>query len=71
MNEVQTWQVLLVSVTGSINRHRQDLSAHIREENRIPKSKLEGRRIHLTDDERRSSAVKGKAPGRKILGEAA
>ncbi len=39
-----------------INRQQQDVVAYIQEENRILKSKLEGKRIRFTDDERRRLA---------------
>ena len=71
MQPIQPWQLLLVSLAGWINRHQQDVIAYIQEENRILKSKLKGKRIRFTDDERRRLAVKGKALGRKVLGEVA
>ncbi len=71
MNAFQAWQLLLVTLAGWINRHQQDVIAYIQEETRILKGKLKGRRIRLTDDERRRLAVKGKALGRKILREVA
>ena len=67
MNGFQAWQLLLVSVAGWMNRHQQDVIAYIQEENKILRSKLKGRRIRFTDDERRRLAVKGKALGSKIL----
>ena len=71
MQLIQPWQLLLVALAGWINRHQQDVIAYIQEENRILKGKLKGRRIRLTDDERRRLAVKGKALGRKVLREVA
>ncbi len=53
MQLIQPWQLLLVSLAGWINRHQQDVITYIQEENRILKGKLKGRRIRLTDDERR------------------
>ncbi len=67
MNALQSWQLLLVAVAGWMNRHQQDVIAYIQEENRILKSKLKGKRIRFTDDERRRLAVKGKVLGRKVL----
>jgi len=71
MNMLQPWQLLLVTVAGWINRQQQDVIAHIQEENRILKGKLNGKRIRFTDDERRRLAVKGKALGRRVLREIA
>ncbi len=67
MNVFQSWQLLLVSVAGWMNRHQQDVIAYIQEENKILRSKLKGRRIRFTDDERRRLATMGKALGSKIL----
>ncbi len=63
MNVFQPWQLLLVSLAGWINRQQQDVVAYIQEENRILKSKLKGKRIRFSDDERRRLAVKGKVLG--------
>lgn len=71
MNGFQPWQLLLVTLAGWINRHQQDVITYLQEENRVLKSKFKGKRIRLTDDERRRLAVKGKILGRKLLGEVA
>ncbi len=71
MHILQPWQLLIVAVSGWINRQQQDVIAYIQEENRILKSKLKGKRIRFTDDERRRLAVKGKVLGRKVLREVA
>ncbi len=57
MQLIQSWQVLVVALAGWINRHQQDVIAYIQEENRILRSKLKGKRIRFTDDERRRLAV--------------
>ena len=71
MNGLQPWQLLLVTLASWVNRNQQDVITYIQEENRILKSKLKGKRIRFTDDERRRLAVKGKALGRKVLREVA
>ena len=71
MNTIHAWQLLLVCVAGWINRHQLDVIAYIQEENKILKSKLKGKRIRFTDDERRRLAVKGKALGSRVLREVA
>ncbi len=65
MNPIQSWQLLLVAVAGWMNRHQQDVIDYIREENSILKSKLQGKRIRFTDDERRRLAVKARFLVRK------
>ena len=42
---------------------------YLLEENRVLKARLRGKKLRLTDDERRRLAVKGKALGRKLLAE--
>ncbi len=71
MNTIHAWQLLLVCVAGWINRHQLDVIAYIQEENKILKSKLKGKRIRFTDDERRRLAVKGRALGSRVLREVA
>ncbi len=71
MNVFQPWQLLLVTLAGWINRQQHDVIAYIQEENRILKSKLKGKRIRFTNDERRRLAVRGKVLGRKVLREVA
>ena len=56
-------------LSGWMNRHQQKVVGYLVEENRVLKGKLCGKRIRLTDDEPRRLAVKGKALGRKLLGE--
>ncbi len=71
MNILQPWQLLLVALAGWINRQQQDVIEYLQEENRVLRSKLKGKRIRFTADERRRLAVKGKLLGRKILGDVA
>ena len=60
-------QLLLLLVSGWVNRRQQDVIEYLREENRVLREQLGGRRRRLTDDQRRRLAVKGKALGRKLL----
>ena len=59
MSVLEPWQLLVLAVSGWINRYQQDVIAYIQEENRILKRKLKGKRIRFTDNERRRLAVKG------------
>ena len=52
---------------AGFNRHQEAIIAYLQEENRVLKEQLGGRRLRLTDDQRRRLAVKGKALGRKLL----
>ena len=50
-------QLLLLTVSGGVNRHQQDVQAFLVEENRVLKEQLRGRRLRLTDDQRRRLAA--------------
>lgn len=65
------WQLLLVSLAGWINSNQQRVIEYLREENRVLKEQRGGKRLRLTDDQRRRLAVKGKAIGYKALSEVA
>ena len=60
-------QVLLVTLAGWVNRHQQHVIEYLVEENRVLKGQLEGRRLRLTDDQRRRLAAKGRRLGRRVL----
>ncbi|MDA2926863.1 hypothetical protein MYX78_06460 [Acidobacteria bacterium AH-259-G07] len=62
---------LLFTFAGWINQHQQSVIEYLQEENRVLKEQLCGRRLRLTDDQRRRLAVKGKVLGRKVLGQVA
>ena len=66
-----TLQFLLLVFAGWVNRHQQDKLYYLKEENRVLRQQLGGRRIRLTDDQRRRLAIKGKVLGRKVLEELA
>ncbi len=68
---IQPLTLLIVSVAGWIQRDQQAAIVYLLEENRVLKARLRGRKLRLTDDERRRLAVKGKALGRKLLAEVA
>ena len=67
MSTIHPWQLLVAALAGWINRNQQGVIDYLVEENRILKGQLRGRRLRLTDDERRKLAVKGKALGRQVL----
>ena len=60
-------QVLLVTLAGWVNRHQQHVIEYLVEENRVLKEQVKGRRLRLTDDQRRRLAAKGRRLGRRIL----
>src|SRR5689334_12741844 len=52
-------------------REHEDTIAFLREENRVLKVRLEGRRLRLDDHERRRLAELGHRLGRRLLGQVA
>ena len=64
-------QVLLLTVSGWVNRHQADVIAYLVEENRVLKEQMRGRKLRLTDDQRRRLAAKAKILGRRALDQVA
>lgn len=60
-------QLLMLIVAGWVNRQQQDVIDYLLEENRVLRAQLKGKRLRLTDSDRRRLAVKAKALGRKVL----
>src|SRR5262252_348640 len=63
--------VLIAMVAGWIQRHQQHVITYLHEENRILKAQRGGRRLRLTDTERRRLAALAHPLGRKRLKEVA
>jgi putative transposase len=64
-------QFIIFLAAGWVNRQQQDLIDYLKEENKVLREQLGGRRLHLTDDQRRRLALKGQALGRAILAQVA
>ena len=64
-------QFLLLTFAGWVNRRQQEVIDYLMEENRVLREQLGGRRLRLTDDQRRRLAAKGKLLGRKLLSKVA
>src|SRR5262245_25916335 len=62
---------LLLLFSGWVNRQQQAVIDYLLEENRVLRAERGTRRLRLTDDQRRRLAVKGKALGRRRLGDIA
>src|ERR671910_2638784 len=63
--------MIVASLFGWLEREQRDVIEFLREENRILKAQLHGRRMRLSDDERRRLAVIGERLGRQILAQIA
>ena len=60
-------QLLFVTFAGWVNRHQAEIIEHPADENRVLKEQLHGRRLRLTDNQRRRLAAKGKIMRRRLL----
>jgi putative transposase len=65
--DVASARLLLVALLGWLDRRQQEALTYLIEENRILRGQLRGRRLQLTDDERRRLAVRGQRLGRHVL----
>jgi transposase InsO family protein len=64
-------QFLLMLMAGWVNRRQLEVIDYLKEENRILREQLGGRKIRFTDEQRRRLATKGRALGRQALDEVA
>jgi transposase InsO family protein len=69
--DVVALQLLLRAVTAWPDRRERNALAYLIEENRLLRQQLGGRRLHLTDDDRRRLAVRAHRLGRQALREVA
>jgi hypothetical protein len=60
---------ILIAFSGWLNGRQLLLIDYLREENRVLREQLGGRRLRFTDDQRRRLAAKAKGLGRKALAE--
>jgi len=60
-----------MTFSGLVNRHQADVVAYLIEENRVQKEQMKGRKLRLTDDQRRRLAAKAKVLGRRVLNQVA
>ena len=62
---------LILTATGWVNRHQEDVIDYLREENRVLREQLGPRPLRLTDAQRGRLAVRGQTLGRRILAQVA
>src|SRR5918994_1087837 len=65
------FRFVLISVAGWMNQQQQQAIDYLREENRVLREQLGGRRLRLNDDQRRRLAAMAKRLGRRVLAEIA
>ena len=57
-NALQPWEFLLITLSGWVNRHQQNVIDYLIEENRVLKGMLGKKGIRLTDDKRRRPGLR-------------
>jgi len=62
---------VLIALAGWMNQRQLQAINYLREENRVLREQLGGRRLRLNDDQRRRLAAKANGLGRKLLSELA
>src|ERR1700682_5567516 len=65
------FRFIVIAVAGWMNQRQLEIIDYLREENRVLREQLGGRRVRLNDDQRRRLAAKAKGLGRKLLAEVA
>src|SRR6266481_3825506 len=65
------FRFVLIAVAGWMNQRQLQVIDYLREENRVLREQLGGRRLRLNDDQRRRLAAKAKGLGRNVLAEVA
>src|SRR5882724_2488259 len=61
------FRFLATAIAGWANQQQQDSIEYLREENRVLREQLNGKRIRFTDEQRRRLAEKAKSLGRRAL----
>jgi putative transposase len=65
------FRFVVMAAAGWMNQHQLQIIDYLREENRVLREQLGGRRVRFNDDQRRRLAAKAKGLGRKLLKEVA
>jgi putative transposase len=65
------FRFVLIAVGGWMNQHQLQIIDYLREENRVLREQLGGRRMRFNDGQRRRLAARAKGLGRRLLAEVA
>src|SRR5256885_10272747 len=61
------FRFVLITVAGWMHQRQLQTIDYLREENRVLREQLGGRRVRFNDDQRRRLAARAKGLGRKVL----
>src|SRR3954453_9524604 len=67
MGVLDPFRFVLISIAGWMNQQQQQAIEYLREENKVLREQLGGRRLRFTDEQRRRLAAKAKGLGRRAL----
>ena len=65
------FRFVLISIAGWMNQHQLQIIDYLREENRVLREQLGGRRVRFNDNQRRRLAAQAKGLDRRMLAEVA
>ena len=68
---IDPFRFVLVALSGWMNQRHVQMIDYLREENKVLREQLGGRRLRLNDDQRRRWAARAKGLGRKLRSEVA
>lgn len=71
MQVLDPFRFVLIAIAGWMNQRQLQVIDYLREENRVLREQLGGRRMRFNDDQRRRLAAKAKGLGRRVLAEVA
>src|SRR5215471_2858486 len=71
LKSLDPFRFLLIAVAGWMNQRQLQVIDYLREENRVLRDQVGGRRLRLSDDQRRRLAAKAKLLSRHLLAEVA
>jgi len=71
LKALDPFRFFLVALSGWMNQRHLQMIDYLREENRVLREQLGGRRLRLNDDQRRRLAARAKGLGRKVLADIA
>ena len=71
MIDVSVLRLLLLTLIGWLDHREREALAYLIEENRLLRRQIGGRRLRLTDDDRRRLAIRAHRLGRQALREVA
>ena len=67
MGVLDPFRFVLISIAGWMNQQQLQAIEYLREENKVLREQLGGRRLRFTDGQRRRLAVKAKGLGQRAL----